>query len=297
MSHTNLAAFFVIAMIVTLGTAQSAVAASSAETGVGVVADYRPAADRFSFTRPPGGESVPVQIGSIVMAGDRVTLPAGASVTVQLADGKSSSFRGPGTFTVPDARPLGKLAAILQSIPDLFDEEFRMTGTAASRGGETCGQPGSEVKPIDVPILVPGAKVVAGQRDLPLAWHGGCPPFVVKVLSGANSLVHRESIEGWQVRLDDVPLTVGSYSIEITDAAGRRYEGSLEAVAKGPAMPPDLAEDTSQLGITAQAVWLARQDGGRWRLDSFELLRPLIRAGDPLAGSIGDGVLWGPAPR
>ena len=286
-----------MATVIAVGAVQSVAAATSADAGVGVVADYRPAAGRFSFTRSTNGESVPVQIGSVVMAGDRVTLPAGASVTVQLADGKTSSFRGPGTFAVPDARPLGKLAAIFQSIPDLFDDEFRMTGTAASRGGENCGQAGSEVKPIDVPILVPGARIVAGERDLPLAWHGGCPPFVVQVLSGTDRLVHRESIEGWQVRLDDVPLPVGRYSIEIKDVAGRRYEGSLEAVATGPALPADLEGETSELGITAQAVWLARQDGGRWRLDSFDLLRPLIRAGDPLAGSIGDGVLWGPAPR
>mgnify|MGYP003381462339 CR=1 FL=1 len=36
------------------------------------------------------------------------------------------------------------------------------------------------------------------------------------------------------------------------------------------------------------------RDSGRWKLESFERLRPLIRAGDPLAGSIGDWVLWGP---
>ncbi len=296
-SAGSAAAVLAIATIIAFGAVQPAVAAAGADAGVGVVADYRPVAGRFTFARQSGNASVPVQIGSIVMAGDRVTLPAGASVTVQLADGETSSFRGPGTFTVPDARPLGKLAAILQSIPDLFDDEFRMAGTAASRGGETCGQAGSEVKPIEVPILVPGAMVVAGQRDLPLAWHGGCPPFIVKVLSGSSSLVHRESIEGWQVRLDDVPLTVGRYSIAITDVADRRYQGSLEAVATGPVMPADLAGDSSELGVTAQAVWLARQDGGRWRLESFELLRPLIRSGDPLAGSIGDGVLWGGASR
>ncbi len=286
-----------IASIVVAGFVSVAPACAATADGVGVVAEYRPAAGRFTFARSPGGSAVPVQIGTVVMAGDRVTLPAGASVTVQLANGETSNFRGPGTFAVPNARPLGKLEAIFQSIPDLFDDEFRMGGTAASRGGELCGQAGSDVKPIDVPILVPGARVVAGQRDLPLAWHGGCPPFVVKVMSGADSLVHRESIDGWQVRLDDVPLSVGRYTLLITDSAGRRYEGTLEAVAAGPALPPELLADTSHLGVTAQAVWLARQDGGRWRLDSFERLRPLIRAGDPLAGSIGDGVLWGPAPH
>jgi hypothetical protein len=269
----------------------------NASAGVGVVAEYRPAAGRFHFARPPSGNAVPVQIGSVVMAGDKVTLPAGASVAIQLANGDTSNFKGPGTFVVPDARPLGRLAVIFSSIPALFDDEYKLAGTAASRGGESCGKDGIAIKPIQVPILVPGAQVVAGERDLPLAWHGGCPPFVVKVLSGASSLVHRESIEGWQVRLDDVPLTVGKYAVVVTDVQGRQLNATLEAVKTGPVLPPELAADGSNLGITAQAVWLAGHDGGRWRLESFERLRPLIRAGDTLAGTIGDGVLWGPPPR
>jgi hypothetical protein len=195
---------------------------------------------------------------------------------------------------VPDAGALGKLASIFLSIPKLFDDEYRLSGTAASRGGEECSESGKAAT-IVVPILVPGSRVVAGERDLPLAWRGGCPPFVVAVRSGSNQLVHRESIEGWQVRLDDVMLSPGTYTVLIADVAGKRFEGQLEAVGAAPELPAELRADTSSLGVTAQAVWLAGQDAGRWRLDSFELLRPLIRAGDPLAGTIGDGLLWGSA--
>jgi hypothetical protein len=288
------AAIGISAVVATLASAAGG-AASGGDAGVGVVAEYRPAARRFTFARQPGAEAVPIQIGSVVLAGDRVTLPAGASVTVRLANGETASFKGPGTFAVPDAPPLGKIAAIFKSMSSLIDDDYRLAGTAASRGGENCGQEGSDVKPIEVPILEPGARVVGGERDLPLAWRGGCPPFVVSMLSGQDSLVHRESIEGWQVRLDDVPLSVGEYSVAITDAAGRRFQAPLTAVARGPDVPPELAADTSSLGVIAQAVWLAGEDGGRWRLESFERLRPLIRAGDPLAGAIGDGVLWGSA--
>ena len=267
-------------------------ARAAAEGGVGVVAEYRPAAGRYSFTRARG-ESVPVRIGTVVQAGDKLVLPAGASVTIQLASGERSAFQGPGTHTVPEARPLGRLAAVFRSMPKLFDDEYRLSGTAASRGGESCVAAGEPVPPIEVPILAPGARVIAGERDLPLAWRGGCAPFVVKVVAGNQSLVHRESIEGRQVRLDDVPLEPGRYTVVITDKSGVRYESVLEAVAQGPAMPADVAADTSPLGAVAQAVWYAEQDGGRWRLESFEKLRPLIRAGDPLAGALGDGVLWG----
>jgi hypothetical protein len=273
-------------------------AAVASDAGVGVIGNYRPTAARYVMTRLPKGEKVPVQIGAIVMAGDRLVLPANASVTVQLANDETLNLKGPGDFVMPDARPLGKLAVIFQSLrPVLLDDEHRLDGTAASRGGESCGKDGSAVPAISVPILVPAARIVAGQRDLPLAWRGGCPPFEVRVLSGSDSLVYRESIEGWQVRLDDVPLGPGQYTVTVTDAANRSYAGSLEAVATGPVVPADLLADTTSLGVTAQAVWLARQDDGRWKLESFERLRPLIRAGDPLAGSIGDWVLWGSSTR
>jgi hypothetical protein len=283
--------------IAAIGSSPVTHAADSSASGVGVVSEYRPAAGRFSFTRAPKGDQVAVQIGSVVQAGDRLSLPAGASVSLQLSNGKSTTFSGPGTFQVPDGRPLGKLATIITSVIPMLDDEYRLAGTAASRGGDSCGKDGAVVKPIEVPILAGGANIVAGERDLPLAWRGGCPPFVVKVLSGDDSLVYRESIAGWQVRLDDVRLTAGSYVVVVADADGRPFKADLVAVKDGPVLPPDLASDSSNLGVTAQAAWLARQDAGRWRLESFERLRPLIRSGDALAGTFGDGLLWGPAPR
>ena len=261
-----------VALVATAVTAPAVGGAASSEpagVGVGVVAEYRPASGRFTFTRQPGAETVPVQIGSVVMAGDRVTLPAGASMSVQLANGETASFKGPGTFAVPAAPPLGKLAAIFQSMSALLDDDYRLAGTAASRGGETCGQGGNEVKSIDVPILVPGASLVAGERDLPLAWRGGCPPFVVKVLSGKDSLVHRESIEGWQVRLDDVPLSVGS----LFGRHHRRWEQALRGLAGGRGSRPAAAD---RPGVRHECARCGRAGGlaggpGRWPLASREL--------------------------
>src|SRR6185295_10009317 len=71
-------------------------------TDVGVVAEYRPASGRFFFRRAGGRDSVPVRIGAVVQAGDQIALPSGASVTIQLAEGRTIVFL-PGTSVVPEA--------------------------------------------------------------------------------------------------------------------------------------------------------------------------------------------------
>jgi hypothetical protein len=265
------------------------------DAAVGVVAEYRPAAARYVIERS-SSHPVPVRIGTVVMAGDQVTLPTGGTLVLRLADGERREIRGPRTYDVPASQSLGKLAAIFGSIPALFDDEFRVEGTAAARGGEKCSRSAADSQPIEIPILAPGARIIAGERDLPLAWRGGCAPFVVTLWSGERKLIDRESIEGRQVRLDDLPLVRGRYDVTIVDGSGLEGHATIEAVDAGPTLPVELANDTSALGVIAQAVWLAQQDVGRWRLDSFERLRPLIRSGDSLAGAIGDGLLWGTGP-
>lgn len=264
---------------------------AAAEEAVGIVAEYRPASARFKFGRN-GKDQVPVRIGAMVMVGDAIDLPAGAAVIVQQRDGQRLEFSGPGRFEVPAAPPLGRVSAIFRSISAVFDDEYRLAGTAASRSGEDCGGGDTAVRAIEVPILGGAPAIAAGKRDLPLTWIGGCTPFSINLQAADGRSLYRESVEGRQVRLDDVPLKVGRYTITISDATGLEFHGTVEAVASVPKLPADLANDTSPLGVVAGAVWLAEQDKGRWRFDSFERLRPLIRAGDPLAGAIGDGVLW-----
>jgi len=272
----------------------NATSATTTERGVGIVANYRPAAGRFNFSRMPGNEIIPVRIGTVVYAGDSITLPPGATVIVHLADETARNFDGPGTLTVPPARPLGKIANFFRSIPALFDNTHRLSGTAASRGTGDCSSAGSKQdSPLVIPMLASGAQITAGVRDLPLAWRGGCAPYHVTVASSQRVIAHRVALTGQQTRLDKVALPVGHYTITLADAAHRRFETTLEARQHAPVIPAGLAGDRSPLGIIAQAVWLADQDQGSWRLDSFEQLRPLIRAGDPLAGTIGDGLLWG----
>jgi len=258
---------------------------------VGVIAEYRPAAGRFSLERG-AGPAIPVRIGSVVAAGDRLTLPAGAAVIVQEGGGQRREFTGPGTFEIPATTPLGRLASIYRSISAVFDDEYRLAGTAASRSGEDC-RAETASRAIHMPILSGRPAIAAGERDLPLAWIGGCTPFTVSVQSADGTIIHRSSADGRRLRLDRVKLPPGNYEVILADFDGLTFRASLEALPAAPALPDEIAADDSPLGVIAGAIWLAEQDGGRWRFDSFERLRPLIRAGDPLAGAIGDGVLWG----
>lgn len=272
-------------------------AAPAEEDAVGVVADYRPTDAQFTFVRPPRDETVPVQIGTIVVAGDRVNLKRGFSITVQLADGEVSRFEGPGNFVVPAGSSLGKLAAIFRSLPRLFDDTAALSGTAASRDMQTCVVAGHAPNPIDAPIVRSGARIVAGTRDLSLAWRGGCPPFTVRVSSGATRVAQVNSIDDWQVRIENLELGAGLHTLLITDATGKRWQEVIEAVTEGPVVPAHLAADMSGLGLTAQAIWIAQLDGGRWRLESIERLRQQVRENDPLATYISESLLWGAPVR
>ncbi|MCL4790715.1 MAG: hypothetical protein KJ040_01535, partial [Gammaproteobacteria bacterium] len=210
--------------------------ANAAEDAVGIVAEYRPASARFKFGRN-GKDQVPVRIGAMVMVGDSIDLPAGAAVIVQQRDGQRLEFSGPGRFEVPAAPPLGKVSAIFRSISAVFDDEYRLAGTAASRSGEDCGGSDTEVRAIEVPILTGAPAVVAGERDLPLTWIGGCTPFSINLQAADGRSLYRESVEGRQVRLDDVPLKIGRYTITISDATGLEFRGTVEAVAAAPKLP------------------------------------------------------------
>jgi len=261
-------------------------------TDVGVVAEYRPATGRFFFRRGGGRDSVPVRIGAVVQAGDQIALPSGASVTIQLAAGRTIVLPS-GTSVVPEAPSLEKrVAAIYRSLSAVFDADFRQSRTAASRGSASCA-PGEPPAPIEVPILVSGAKVAVGMRDLPVVWSGGCAPFIVLLMKGSDTVAVQRAIDARQTRLDHVHLVAGRYMLRVTDGTGLQFEGILEGVSSAPAAPEEILHDTTTLGMIAQAVWLSDIEGGRWRFDSFERLRPLVRQRNELAGVIADGILWG----
>lgn len=266
----------------------------SAAEPVGVVAEYRPAFARYVLQR--GGAQVPARMGTTVMAGDRITLPADGVLVVQLADQTSRRFSGPGSYEVPAVASGNRLMAVLASLPALFEEQHKRYGTAATRGGAACSAPDAQPEPIVVQVLDGGARVIAGRRTIDLAWRGGCKPYDVTVRAeGGQVLMQREGVADRRVALG-LALPPGRYAVIVADAGGRRFEGVVESAAQGPPMPEEIARATGAVGDVGRGAWWAGQADANWRLMACEALQPSVEAGDGLARALAESLLSGRAP-
>lgn len=273
------------------GSIDLAAAAGSAEP-VGIVSEYQPVKERFSITGPARSAPAPLTIGTQVFAGDMVELPATGVVIVTGADGGTTRITGPGKLALAgsSAKGLGAVGRLLASLQGYFGEPYRTSHIAASQGGADCAGAGA----IDVPLLPQGSAVVAGTRDLRFAWKGGCAPFTVVVRDARGREIARNDVVSRAVRFREIALPAGRVEVEIAGGSEKKLL-ALDAVASRPTPPAELATGAEgSLTVLAEAYWLAEQDAGRWRFESFDLLGPQIRAGDPLAGKLGDLLMWGP---
>lgn len=273
----------------------AAVQAAGAPTAVGVVADFQPVRAQYTLQRAPQGQVVHVHLGTTVMPGDRFVLSRpGQSVTLQLADGRKLRFDQPGEHRVPESRPLGRLATILGSIPDLFGDDSGLGGTAVSRDIDRCGMPGFVPEAPQLPAVPEGgAKLAAGTLDLRLAWQGGCAPYAVQLRRAGSVVAQRADLTERAVHLSRVTLVPGRYELTVADKSGQVSTFAIEALTEAPPYPQDIRDETGDLATVSGAVWLAQQDEGRWRLEAVRRLEPLVQQGDPLAASLQQGWLSG----
>ncbi len=278
-----------ITTLAVLGVAHIHAAAPDAAAAheVGMVVDYSPARSTQSIKR--GAATLPVKLGTLVMAGDVVQVNAGGRVFVQLNDGTQHDV-GPGEWQVPDSKPLGPVASLLRSLPRLLDVQAHIASSASTRGGESCDANDPNVS-IEAPILREHSKVTAGKQNLALGWFGGCAPFAVDIVKGTVAVAGVKDLKRRQQQFVDLDLTPGQYQLRIEDAAGHRKTYGIDVVDKAPAPPADLESADSATAAIARALWLAELDGGAWRLESFKTLRPLMVQKERIAALIGDYLL------
>jgi hypothetical protein len=254
---------------------------------VGMVVDYSPARSTHTIRR--GTTTLPVKLGTLVIADDVVVVDGGGRVIVQLNDGTQHDV-GPGEWRVPDAKPLGPVASLLRSLPRLLDVQAHIAASASTRGGETCDAKDPNAA-IEAPILRDHSKVTAGKQNLALGWFGGCAPFGVELKKGDAAIGTVQGLPRRQHQFADLDLTPGLYQLRITDTAGHQRSYGIEVLAATPAPPADLDAADSATATIARALWLAELDGGAWRLESFKTLRPLMAQKERIAALIGDYLL------
>lgn len=259
---------------------------------LGIVADYQPVKARLWIIRTGENGKVPLTIGTQIHAGDQLAqLPADGMVLITNAHGAITRFNGPGTrlpLVLPEGPPLGVIGRVLGTLHGYFGEPYRTSRLAATQGANDCARSDAIV----VPLFSERAAIVAGTRDLRFAWTGGCAPFTVVVRDAGGRELGRQETTTRAARFREITLEAGSARIEI--AGGAHYtQITLDIVPELPAFPEGLAGETGPVAALARAWWLAEYDAGRWKFESFDLLAPQIRAKDPLAGKLGDVLLWG----
>jgi hypothetical protein len=136
-------------------------------------------------------------------------------------------------------------------------------------------------EPLKVGLFtLPWLRIVAGEGRLRLAWHGGQPPFLVRVSPKDRTEPIFEVPDLTERTLDaDVSkLRIGRYRIEVRDASmpPQVKDKDFDVVARSalPEFPsdPGLGAMPADLRTTVLAAWLAAQDNGAWALESYRRL-------------------------
>lgn len=259
----------------------------------GFVVDYHPLGSEHSVQRAVTDAREVVALGTPLHAGDRVSVQERGGITLEFADGRRETLTGPGHFVVPDVRPLGMVGRIVAGLRAQWSRGPERGTTAATRGsGECTSLSAGEAPALTVPVLRPTTHLAAGTRDLTLGWLGGCPPYRARMDRGGELIFQSRELLRPVLRTEALDLTPGLYRLRIdgTRGTGAAFEVVVEEGL--PSVPHELAEDETALTRVALATWLAQLGNGEWRWESFQILRPLIGEGYPMAGVLGDLLMF-----
>lgn len=149
-----------------------------------------------------------------------------------------------------------------------FDEQKRervLTTIRGDGGGE-----------FGVPLLHVPQSVAAGQRVLVVGW---LKPSTIAEISitakGGRKLVDKSKAMGGLWASPALNLKPGKYRIVVA-AGGQTVSGDIDVVPRAeiPQFPAELTQNSipEPLRHSAQALWLAAQEGGHYRLESLQLI-------------------------
>jgi hypothetical protein len=149
-----------------------------------------------------------------------------------------------------------------------FDEQKReriLTTIRGDSGGE-----------FGVPLLQVPQTLAAGQRVLVVGWLKPSTVAEISILAkSGRKLVNRSKAMGGLWASPALNLKPGKYHVVVA-AGGRTVAGDIDVVPplEIPQLPSELTQDgiPEPLRHSAQALWLAAQEGGRFRLEALQLI-------------------------
>jgi len=263
--------------------------AMAADAPVAVIAKYLPPTAEVVIKRAIG-EGATAGLGTPLYVGDTIVVAKGGTLEIAYADGAREELAGPTAFTLPEKQKMGMAARIYGRLQTALGRKYRQGSNLATRNSGSCS---SAALPLEAPVLHPTTILKNGHENIALAWVGGCAPYTLTVSSPGNTRVRLNDLKRPMTRIDAERFTTGEYALNIRDARAQEISVALLVVDTLPGGPIDSASIASELDAVAYAAWLANYDGGDWRLESFQQLRPWIRDGGAMAGTYGDLIMWG----
>ena len=170
---------------------------------------------------------------------------------------------------------------------NLMDTSKKVRFSAAIRAGQ---------EKFSAPILRSPQTLAAGKRRLAIAWRGARPAHIkLRSASSGKIIAEGSGSEGkWTSQAIDV--RPGHYTIEIAESETHGAKGEIDVLPpeQMPQLPDALKrpEIPPELGVSAQAAWLAAQGKQAFMLEALQLLGPLRAKFEPaetLASELTDG--------
>lgn len=232
-----------------------------------------------------GGKPISVIRFKTLHEGDSVFVTNATRVEIRLGEGtqsvtvteKNSPYRVVRVGEVPGARSklLSWLRSIVLSSVGKADLAQPRLVIAASRSA------GGTQEPLSVPLFErPEYLLVAGKRNLHFAWHGGLPPYVLRLSDKQSGVVLAEinGVQDKRTMFASVDIPPGVYLLSISDA---RNEQRLQRIGVVSEVALPVRQGVNDMGLPVDvralynAAWLTGQQNGQWRLESYQQLMAL----------------------
>jgi len=243
-----------------------------AQDEIGYVEDFTGAPSNYVVKHGTG--TVPMRIFLPVYSGDLIeAVDDQSEATLRLMGHPEPIMWSRGDKDRPLSAEVPKasywsslLTSTLGAISFLDNEKRERVFTAFAVAAEIFG----------VPLLQAPQTMAAGQRKVAVGWlKSGAVTEISITSQGGQLLVDKSKGLGGLWSSPALNLKPGQYRIAVS-AGTDVISGNVDVIDLGkmPPIPAELTQDgiPDALRHTAQAVWLAEQEGGRYRLEALQLV-------------------------